>query len=66
MRVELELKKDIIAGIKDLYQQDIPENLAQVQTTKKEFEGHFTLVVFPFLKISKDLSKPPKKSEIGW
>lgn len=64
MKIELELKQDITRGIAALYQQDIPENLAQPQVTKKEFKGHFTLVVFPFLKMSK---KGPEQTadEIG-
>jgi arginyl-tRNA synthetase len=42
----------IKSAIKDLYKQDIPDNLIQLQKTKKEFDGDVTLVVFPFLKIS--------------
>lgn len=44
-----------------LYGQDVPEKMVQVQKTKKEFEGSLTLVVFPFLKISK--KKPEDTAE---
>jgi arginyl-tRNA synthetase len=43
---------------------ELPESLIQLQKTKKEFKGHFTLVVFPLLKISR---KNPEQTatEIG-
>ncbi|MCQ2180635.1 MAG: arginine--tRNA ligase [Bacteroidales bacterium] len=40
------------AAVNALYGADIPESRMQVQVTRKEFEGDFTLVVFPLLKIS--------------
>jgi arginyl-tRNA synthetase len=51
-------------AIADLYGQEIAETQIQLQKTKKEFEGHLTLVVFPLLKISK---KNPEQTavEIG-
>ena len=44
--------------------QNVPGKMVQLQKTKKEFEGHLTLVVFPFLKMSK---KGPEQTaqEIG-
>lgn len=64
MKIEIKLQLDVIKAVKALYDQDISENLAQLQTTKKEFKGHFTVVVFPFLKMSK---KGPEQTaqEIG-
>ena len=53
MKIEDQINQSIKKGIKELYGQDIPDNLVQLQKTKKEFEGHLTLVVFPFLRISK-------------
>ena len=52
------------AVIKDLYGQDVPEKMVQLQKTRSEFEGNLTLVVFPFLKMSK---KGPEQTaeEIG-
>ncbi|MBO6098959.1 MAG: arginine--tRNA ligase [Prevotella sp.] len=53
-----------IAAIKELYGQDVPEKMVQLQKTRSEFEGNLTLVVFPFLKMSK---KAPEATaqEIG-
>lgn len=48
-------------AIKALYGQDVPEESVQLQKTKREFEGHLTLVVFPFLKISR--KKPADTAE---
>jgi arginyl-tRNA synthetase len=48
------LIKDIAAkGLKTLYGAEFPDSQLQIQKTRKEFEGDFTLVVFPFLKASK-------------
>ena len=52
------------AAVKALYQQEVPEKMVQLQKTRSEFEGNLTLVVFPFLKMSK---KSPEQTaqEIG-
>jgi arginyl-tRNA synthetase len=42
-----------IEAIKKLYATDINSDQVQIQETRQEFEGDYTLVVFPFLKISK-------------
>ncbi len=52
MNIEEKLTTSIISAIKTLYGQDVPGKMVQLQKTKKEFEGHLTLVVFPFLKMS--------------
>ena len=39
-------------AVKNLYGQDVSDNLVQLQKTRKEFEGDITLVVFPLGKIS--------------
>lgn len=64
MSLEEKLMHSIMQTIEDLYGQSVEEKMVQLQTTKKEFEGDLTLVVFPFLKISK---KTPEltASEIG-
>ena len=41
-----------VQAIKELYNADIEASTLQVQATRKEFEGDFTLVVFPLLRIS--------------
>lgn len=53
MKIESSIVSAVVAGVKSLYGQEVPESLVQLQKTKKEFEGHLTLVVFPFLKISR-------------
>ena len=56
--------KQVKSEIEKLYQQEIPDAWVQLQKTKKEFEGHLTLVVFPLLKMSK--KKPEETAaEIG-
>ena len=42
-----------MAAVKELYGQDVPASMVQLQKTKAAFEGNLTVVVFPFLKISK-------------
>ncbi len=64
MNIISEINKAALEAVKTLYGQDVPEKMVQVQKTKKEFEGSLTLVVFPFLKISK--KKPEDTAaEIG-
>ena len=41
------------AAVSSLFGAALPETSFQVQVTRKEFEGDYTLVVFPLLKISK-------------
>ncbi len=53
MQIEQKLTEVIITAIRELYGQDVPAKMVQLETTKKDFEGHLTLVVFPFLKISR-------------
>lgn len=64
MNIEQKLVSSVIGGLKALYGQDVPATQVQLQKTKKEFEGHLTLVVFPFLRMSK---KGPEQTaqEIG-
>ena len=64
MNIEEKLTASIISAIQTLYGQDVLGKMVQLQKTKKEFEGHLTLVVFPFLKMSK---KGPEQTaqEIG-
>ena len=64
MNIEQKLVTSVIGGLKALYGQDVPAAQVQLQKTKKEFEGHLTLVVFPFLRMSK---KGPEQTaqEIG-
>lgn len=64
MNIESQISSSVIASIKELYGQDVPSGMVQLQKTRSDFEGNLTLVVFPFLKISK--KKPEDTAqEIG-
>ena len=52
MNIEKVITQATIKAIKELYGQEVPEKMVQLQKTKETFEGNLTLVVFPFLKIS--------------
>ena len=64
MVIEQQIAGAVIAGIKELYGVDVNTEQVQLQKTKKEFKGHLTLVVFPFLRMSR---KSPEQTaqEIG-
>ena len=53
MNIESEIIATVMQAVKQLYGQDVPQKMVQLQKTKAEFEGNLTLVVFPFLKLSK-------------
>ena len=64
MTIEQKIAGAVVTGIKELYGADVKPEQVQLQKTKKEFKGHLTLVVFPFLRLSK---KSPEQTaqEIG-
>lgn len=64
MKLEVKLQDVVVKAIEALYGQVVAPEQLSLQKTKKEFEGHYTLVVFPFLKMSK---KGPEQTaqEIG-
>ena len=64
MNIESQIITSAQEAVSSLYGQQVPEKMVQLQKTRSEFEGNLTLVVFPFLKISK---KNPEKTaqEIG-
>ena len=53
MNIENNIVSQVMAAVKQLYGQDVPQSTVALQKTKSNFEGHLTLVVFPLLKISK-------------
>lgn len=61
MNIAGEISSSVIKAVKELYGADVTENMVQLQKTKREFEGSLTLVVFPFLKISRQ--KPEATAE---
>ena len=64
MNLEITLAQSVAEAIKQLYGAVVETEKIQLQKTRKEFEGDFTLVVFPFLALSK---KRPEETaqEIG-
>lgn len=64
MSIEEQITTSVIKGIKELYGADVNASQVQLQKTKREFKGHLTLVIFPFLRLSK---KKPEETgqELG-
>ena len=64
MEIASKIMVAVQAVIEELYGVQVPEKMVQLQETRPEFEGQLTLVVFPFLKMSK---KAPEATaqEIG-
>ena len=64
MKIESLVAEKTVEAIKALYGQEIETGSVQVQKTKKEFQGHLTIVVFPYLRMSR---KGPEQTagEIG-
>lgn len=64
MKIENIIVDSVVKALNALYGQEVAPAQIQLQKTKKEFEGHLTLVVFPFLRISR---KSPEQTanEIG-
>ena len=53
MKIEVALVAAVQKAVETLYGQQIDEKQVQLQKTKKEFEGHLTLVVFPFVRLAR-------------
>ena len=64
MKIENRICNAVQRAIQTLYGQEVPESMIQLQKTRSNFEGNLTLVIFPFLKMSK--KKPEDTAqEIG-
>lgn len=53
MDIEVIIKSKVKEAISALYQSEIDESQVQIHQTRKEFDGDKTVVVFPFLRLSK-------------
>ncbi|RLD85614.1 MAG: hypothetical protein DRJ02_10085, partial [Bacteroidetes bacterium] len=51
--IEKKIEEALKSACRQLFGTDVPENLLQVQKTRAEFTGDYTVVVFPLLRISK-------------
>ena len=64
MSLDKSLFQSVKKAVETLYGQPVDDKLIQLQATRKDFEGDLTLVVFPFVKMSK--KKPEETAaEIG-
>jgi arginyl-tRNA synthetase len=59
--MEIILKEKIKEAVSILYNCEVADDLIQIQETRKDFKGDFTLVVFPLLRFSKNT--PEKTGE---
>ena len=66
MKIESIIAEMTVKAVKALYGQDIDAGQVQVQKTKKEFQGHLTVVVFPFLKMSRKGPEQTAQEIGGW
>ena len=53
MKIETQIAAAVAAALKELYGVEISAGEVALEKTKKEFEGHYTFVVFPYLRASK-------------
>lgn len=53
MKVEVQLQEAVVKAVKALFEHDITTDQVTLQKTNRDFEGHLTVVVFPFLKASR-------------
>jgi len=54
------LEQGVLEGIRELYGQEVDSGQVTLSTTRKEFEGDYTVVVFPFTRLARK-----KPEEIG-
>jgi arginyl-tRNA synthetase len=59
--MEIVLKEKIKEAVRIIYHSEVKDELIQIQETRKDFKGDFTLVVFPLLRFSKNT--PEKTGE---
>lgn len=64
MNIELTLATAVAEALQTLYSLEVAPQDVVLQKTKREFEGHLTLVVFPYLRASR-LSPEATAQQIG-
>lgn len=64
MKIEEQILNSALDAIKELYGQEVPTQMIQLQKTRPDFDGHLTLVTFPLLKTSRK-SPEATSEEIG-
>ena len=53
MKLEEQVKQLVVKVVQELYAQSIDENIVKIDKTPSEFQGELTVVIFPFVKISR-------------
>lgn len=53
MTVETMIQEGVVSAVKELYGLDASASDVQLQSTRKEFEGNLTVVVFPYVKAAR-------------
>ncbi|MBO7603061.1 MAG: arginine--tRNA ligase [Bacteroidales bacterium] len=64
MSTEQFIASRAVQAVKALYGADVEQGVMQIGPTRKDFEGDYTLVVFPLLRISRK-APAPTAQEIG-
>ena len=65
MEIEQQLSASVVAAVKALYDVEIADKQVQISPTRKEFEGHLTVMVFPFMKQTGKKNPEELGREIG-
>ena len=66
MTPEVFIQKKAAEAIKAIYGTEVAETSLQVSVTRKEFEGDYTLVTFPLLKITRQAPDVTGNAIGGW
>jgi len=64
MEITQLIKEAVAKAVNELYQHEVQESEVQVAPTRKEFEGDYTIVVFPFTRAAKK-APPVLAEELG-
>ena len=65
MEIEQQLANGVIKAVQELYNVTITDKQVQISPTRKEFEGHLTVMVFPFMKQTGKRNPEELGNEIG-
>jgi len=53
MELIAQLKSEVVAVVNNLYNQQVESSIVKIDKTPQEFTGELTVVIFPFVKLSK-------------
>ena len=69
MKLEEQVKQLVVKVVQELYAQSIDENIVKIDKTPSEFQGELTVVIFPFVKISRknpEITAIPQQRYGAW